>query len=133
MEISPKSANLLLLIALCTQPLWHILAILGVCNLKCRPAWHIQLHQVLCSVLWGFPMLPNAHPQTVSNITVQPFTQSFHAPDFEIVYPSSDKLVEFLYLIEVTYSPASSCQLLHLRLELRCRFGVRSGFISFGK
>ncbi len=43
-----------------------------------------------------------------------------------------DKLVEFLYLISVTYSPASACKLLHLCLLLRYRFGVWPGFIPFG-
>ena len=35
------------------------------------------------------------HPQTVSDVTVQPPAQPFHASDFVIVNPSTDELVEF--------------------------------------
>ena len=44
-------------------------------------------------------MFPDAHSQAVSDVAVQSLAQPFHTPDFEVVDPSSDKLVELIYLI----------------------------------
>jgi len=87
------------------------IAVSAVRNLKSRPAWHVLLHQILSSVLWRLPVLPDAHPQSKPDVTVQPLVQPFHASDSEVAYPSSDKLVQFIHLIGITYSPASACQL----------------------
>ena len=109
------------------------ISVSAVGDFICRPAGYIQLHQVLCPILRCFPMLPNTHPQMVAYVTVQTLTQSLHAPDFEVVYPSSDELVQFLHFVAVAHTPASACQFLHLYFEFRYCFRVRSGFISFGK
>ena len=78
-------------------------------------------------------MFPDAHSQAVSDITVQPLAQTFHASDFEVVNPSSDKLIKFVHLIGITYSPVPACQLSHLRLKLCNCLLVRSGFVCFGE
>ena len=82
------------------------IAVSAVRNFVCRPTWHVQLHQILRSVPRRFPVLPDTHPQSVPDVAVQLLAQSFHASDFEIVNPSSDKLIEFIHLICVTNSPA---------------------------
>ena len=78
-------------------------------------------------------MLPNTHSQTIAYVAIQPFAQTFHASDFEVVNPSSDKLVEFIHFVIVAYSPTPARGFLHLCFELCYCLGVWSGFISFGK
>ena len=64
-------------------------------------------------------MFPDTHPQAVSDVGIQSFTHFYHTPDFEVVYPSSDELIQLLNLVAVRDSPASARQFLHLRLKLR--------------
>ena len=37
-----------------------------VCNLKCCPPWYIQLHKILRSILWSFPVFPYTHAQSIA-------------------------------------------------------------------
>ena len=41
-----------------------------VCNLKCCPPWYIQLHKILRSILWSFPVFPYAHTKSIPNICI---------------------------------------------------------------
>ena len=38
-----------------------------VCNLKCCPPWYIQLHKILRSILWSFPVFPYTHAQSIAD------------------------------------------------------------------
>ena len=102
------------------------------CPSRC-PRWHSQFYEISRPILGCFPMFPNAHSQAVSDVPIQSHAQPLHAPDFEVIFPSSDELVQLLHLIGVAYSPASACQFLHLRFELRYCFRVWSGLVSFGE
>ena len=45
--------------------------------------------------------------------------ESFHTTYLEVVYPTSDELVEFLHFIAVAYTPATTCEFLRPHLKLR--------------
>ena len=66
-------------------------------------------------------MFPNTHAQPVSYVTVKFSTESFHTTYLEVVNPPSDKLIKFLNLIAVAYSPATTSEFFHPFLELRYR------------
>ena len=63
-------------------------------------------------------MFPDAHAKPVSNVSVKLLTQFFHTTYFKIVYPSSDKLINFLYLVAVANAPATASEFFHSLLEL---------------
>ena len=69
---------------------------------RCRPCEFpadTKFDQVLSPVLRCLPVLPDTHSQTESDVTVQPLAQTFHTSDSEVVYPSSDELIEFEHLM----------------------------------
>ena len=64
-------------------------------------------------------MLPYAHTKSVSDTSIQFSTKSFHAAYFKVVNPPSYKLIEFLHLIAVANTPATTGEFFHSFLELR--------------
>ena len=77
-----------------------------------------QYNQIMCSILRSFPMFPYTHAQAISDMLIHFSTETFHASDFEVVNPSTDKLVEFLYFVAVAYAPTTTGEFFHSLLEL---------------
>ena len=53
-------------------------------------------------------MLPYAHAKSISNCSVHVVTDTPHRSYLEIVNPSPDKLIEFLYFIAVANAPTTA-------------------------
>ena len=63
-------------------------------------------------------MLPNTHTKSISDITIKFFTECFHTSYLEVVNPSSDELIKFLYFIAVADAPTTACKFFHSLLKL---------------
>lgn len=64
-------------------------------------------------------MFPYAHTKSIPNISIELGTQGFHTAYLKVVYPPSDKLVKFLYLIAVANAPTTTGEFSHSLLKLR--------------
>ena len=74
-----------------------------VCYRVCIFFIHSKFYQILSTVLWCFPMFPNAHTKSVSDVTVKFLAEFLHTTYLEVVNPTSDKLIKFLNLAAVCY------------------------------
>ena len=74
---------------------------------------------ILSTVLWCFPMFPNAHTKSVPDITVKFFAECFHTSYLEVVNPPSDKLIELFHLVAVANAPTTASEFSHSVLKLR--------------
>ena len=95
------------------------ISISTVCDLKCCPSRYIKLLKVLCPILWGFPMFPNAHSKSISDVSIKLFAKRFHAPYLKVVNPPSDKLIELFHLVAVANAPTTASEFSHSVLKLR--------------
>ena len=93
-----------------------------VCDLKCCPLWYVKFHKVLGSILWGFPMFPNAHAKPISDVSIKFSAKCFHTTYLKVVNPPSYKLVEFLHLIAVANTPTTTSEFFHPFLKFCYRF-----------
>ena len=80
---------------------------------------HSKFYQILSTVLWCFPMFPNAHTKSAPDITVKFFAECFHTSYLEVVNPPSDKLIELFHLVAVANAPTTASEFSHSVLKLR--------------
>ena len=78
-----------------------------------------QFYQIFISGFWIFPMFPYAHTKSISDVSVKFSAKLFHTSYLKVVNPPSYKLIEFLHLIAVADSPATTGEFFHSFLELR--------------
>ena len=64
-------------------------------------------------------MLPNTHTKSESDVSIKFFTKCFHTSYSEVVYPTSNKLIEFLNFVAVADAPTTACEFFHPLLKLR--------------
>ena len=67
-------------------------------------------------------MFPDAHTKPIPNVAIKLFAETFHTTYLEVVYPSSDKLIEFLHLIAVANAPTTASEFFHSLLKLHYGF-----------
>ena len=63
-------------------------------------------------------MLPNTHTKSESDVSIKFFTKCFHTSYSEVVYPTSNKLIEFLNFVAVADAPTTASKVSHSFLKL---------------